>query len=65
MTLYTITTQAHVRTAFWNAHPQFQRRRGMAQNGYPADIRVAFVDYVDSLTRSRDISERLAARVTL
>lgn len=39
--------------------------RRKVQNEYPADTRMAFVDYVDSLARSGDISEALAGRVTL
>jgi hypothetical protein len=35
------------------------------QNKQPADIRMAFVDYVDMLSRDGTISEQLAQRVTL
>jgi hypothetical protein len=60
-------TQAIIRDGFWNAHPQFEseRRSRKRQNDYRTDIRVSFVDYVDSLRRDGEISEALASRVTL
>ena len=63
-----ITTQAQVRAAFWDTYcvdgvPR--EYRGKSQNDLPADVRVAFVDYVDHLARNGDISESLARRVTL
>ena len=62
-----MTTQSQVRNAFWEAHPEFasQRRSRKRQNDYVADIRTAFVDYVDGLVRANHISEKLADRVTL
>ena len=64
---YSITTQAQLRGAFWEDHPQFSGafRAGKRQNDYPCAIRTAFVDYVDSLSQGGTISEKLAARVTL
>ena len=74
-----LTTQSQVRAAFWrdldaNA-PEIFARRHFAngrtrpvlapQNYQPADIRMAFVDYIDLLARSGEISQALAARVTL
>ena len=72
-------TQAQVRESFWDSFPEFQqgfkripwtqngRRlyRRKTQNDYPADVRMTFVDYVDSLARDGQISEQLASRVTL
>lgn len=73
-------TQAQVRDAFWQAHPQFARRmvpaarsrrtgrilyRVAAQNDYPCDVRVAFVDYVDMLSKDGTITSALAHCVTL
>jgi len=60
-----ITTQAQVRVSFWADHPHFKRHSGWKQNQYPVDIRVAFCDWVDHLCRDKQISEELAARVTL
>ncbi len=56
-----------VRAAFWEDHGQFRHlyRKTWRQNQYNADIRSAFVDYVDSLQSSGQITEALAARVTL
>lgn len=64
---YPITTQAEVRECFWLDHPQFAAdfRAKKRQNQYNADIRCAFVDYVDHLARGGTISKKLAARVTL
>lgn len=61
----TYTTQTQVRIAFWADHPQFRRVPGKRQNDYPADIRAAFVDFVDMLCRNGTISDALAQRVTL
>ena len=64
-----MTTQRQVRAAFWEAHPDLPRRkiRNYSGNGtmYPTDTRVAFVDYVDFLSRDGQISQALAQRVTL
>lgn len=63
------TTQREVRRAFWAAHPQADRRRitNYSGNGtmYPTDTRCAFVDFVDALSKSGEISQELAGRVTL
>lgn len=60
-------TIQEVRAAFWEAHPGFGRERRVKkrQNEYRADIRAAFVNYVDYLNRKGDISDALASRVTL
>ncbi len=62
-----MTTQASVRDSFWNIYTQFQGdyRSRKRQNDYKADIRMAFVDFVDDLQKSGQISEALASRVTL
>ena len=75
-----LTTQAQVRAAFWRDHDTLGgptvKRSGWNQNGkplyklksqndYPADVRAAFVDYIDVLARGGEISEALAGRVTL
>lgn len=68
----TYTTQAEVRAAFWQhladcgdwETSRLYRVR-KRQNDYPADTRFAFCDFVDALQRGGEISEKLAARVTL
>jgi hypothetical protein len=60
-----ITTQKTVRTEFWNSHPHFERVSGWTQNKYDTDIRMAFCDFVESLSRSEQINQDLAFRVTL
>lgn len=69
----TLHDQDEVRESFWNAHPDVAnlRRsdgrdpRDVRQNSQPCDTRAAFVDYVDQLARSGDISDELAQSVTL
>jgi hypothetical protein len=67
----TYTNQAQVRAAFWREyHYNGVRRKpsefwGKSQNQLPADIRCAFVDFVDGLARDNAITERMAERVTL
>lgn len=61
-------TQTKIRAAFWREYfPDGKPReyRGKTQNQLPADVRMAFVDYVDSLQKSGEISEALAERATL
>lgn len=60
-------TQTAIRNSFWEAFPQFVplRRTRKRQNDYPATVRSAFVEYVDSLERSGTITPALANRVTL
>lgn len=65
-----ITTQAALREAFWEAHPDLVQRKGprgriLPQNEQPTDTRVAWVDYVDHMEKAGEISEALAARATL
>ena len=59
-----ITTQSQLRAAFWQ-DIDVTATPGKRQNDYPADVRMAFVDYVDMLAWSGEISEALADRVTL
>jgi hypothetical protein len=70
----TMTNQKQIRAAFWDAHPTADRKRYPARDwtredkssrDYCTDTRCAFVDFVDSLARSGQISEALAQRVTL
>lgn len=66
-----ITTKKEIREAFWEAHPSFDEQapasgiRSKPQNCQCATIRCAFVDFVDYLHRSGDISDKLAQRATL
>jgi hypothetical protein len=62
---HAITTQAGVRADFWATHPKFTKKPGLRQNAYPTDVRVAFVEHVDQLSRSGQISEALGCRATL
>ena len=61
------TTQAQVRRAFWEDHPNLEGREGSRklQNKCSTDTRSAFVDFVDTLHRQGFISDALAQRVTL
>lgn len=65
------TTQRQIRAAFWEAHPHLAEQAREAgilskrQNEHCATVRCSFVDFVDYLARSGQISEALADRVTL
>lgn len=56
------TTKKDIRAAFYAQYPTAKRK---PQNDQPADIRTAFVDFVDYLHRAGLISDALANRVTL
>lgn len=64
-----LTTQKQIRAAFWAAHPTLPRRkiRDYAGTGrmHVTHTRRAFVDFVDYLQTSGQISEALANRATL
>jgi hypothetical protein len=48
---------------FWGEHPSLSRRK--VNGDYTADTRIAFTDYIDHLSRSGQITEAQAQRVTL
>lgn len=65
-----ITTQKQLREEFWSTFPEVECRtngRGnpLPQNQQPADTCMTFVDWLDSLARNGEVSERLAERATL
>lgn len=66
-----MTTQNEIRIAFWESHPDLDKQararktRSKGQNAQNTTTRSAFVDFVDSLARSGEISEKLANRATL
>ena len=69
MTTFTYTTQAQVRKAFKQEHPDLDYKKipNYSGNGkmYKTDTRVAFCNYVDYLSKEKLISEKLASTVTL
>lgn len=64
-----LTTQKQVRELFRQTHKHldFERITNYSGNGkmYKTDTRCAFVDFVDYLSKSGEISQSLASRVTL
>jgi hypothetical protein len=66
-----ITNQKDLRAAFWAANPSFEfqaREAGIfskSQNYHCATVRCSFVDFVDAMQKSGQISEKLAFRATL
>ncbi len=66
-----ITNQKDLRAAFWAAHPELEEKSrrlkvfGKSQNFHPCDTRMAFVDFVDMMQKSGQISSKLAFRATL
>ena len=65
---YTLTTQKGFRDHFWLNHPEFtkfKRGKRVRQNDYPADVRAAFVEFVDAEHKAGFITYKFAAKVTL
>lgn len=66
-----ITNQKQLRAAFWAAYPDFEfqaREAGIfskSQNHHCATVRCTWVDFVDMMQKSGQISEKLAFRATL
>lgn len=58
-----------VRDQFWAEHPKLSRDKIKSHSGeglmFTADTRCAFVDYIDMLHRSGQISDRTANTITL
>lgn len=57
-----------VRASFWQTfcvEGKPQEFRGKSHNEFPADVRMAFVDYVDGLHRDGQISDAVAFNATL
>ena len=65
----TYTNQKQIRAAFWEQHPEADRRKITDHAGtgkmHTTDTRCAFVDFLDSLHRDGQISDALANRATL
>tara|TARA_R110000824_G_scaffold32222_4_gene104213 strand:- start:3646 stop:3834 length:189 start_codon:yes stop_codon:yes gene_type:complete len=53
-----------IREYFWELHPEFkhERRSRKRQNDYRTDIRVAWCDYLDMLSRNGQITEKRMAQ---
>lgn len=64
---YPIKNLTEFRKAFWDAHPEFadQYRKHFRQNEYEANIRMAWVDFVDRMEKSGQVSRRVAKRAIL
>ena len=62
-----MTTQAQVRNAFYEFCKELNIKvyKSKRQNDQPCDTRCAFVDFVNNLAKSGEISEQLAQKVTL
>jgi hypothetical protein len=57
--------QTQLRAAFWQAFPQFHRRRGATQNDYKTDIRATWCDFIEAARARGEITDRVADRATL
>ena len=64
-----ITTQKEIRQLFWDTFPSADKKKIKDYSGkgkmYKTDTRVLFVDFLDNLSRTGTISEKLAQRATL
>lgn len=60
-------TEQEVRDAFWAAFPRLRPtwRARRSHNDYSTDVRSTFVEFVDDLQKSGQISDKLADRATL
>lgn len=67
MAKYPITTQEQLRAAFWRNWQHFRNIKvpGQRQNDYPAEVREAWINFVDTAQRNNIISSALADRATL
>lgn len=67
ITKYAFLRKYQVKQLFWETFPEFShlRSRRKTQNDYPADVRMAWVDFIDSLHRDGTISDRIAADIVL
>jgi hypothetical protein len=67
--VYQYTTQKQLRAAFWEQFPQLSRKRITDYSGrgkmYCTNTRCAWVDWLDCLSKSGEISQELAERATL
>lgn len=64
MNNHQITNQRELRKAFWEQNPQCAKGR-LRSGDRPTDVRVTFVDWIDTLSRDGTISQALAQRATL
>ena len=66
---YPITNQKDLRAAFWEAHPNLDRKKIKSYCGtgttHVTDTRCAFADWLDAMHRNGQISDELANRATL
>ncbi len=66
-----ITTLQELRSEFWAQHPRLDKQarinftRNKPQNEQPVAIRCTFVDWIDHMHRSGQISDALADSATL
>jgi hypothetical protein len=60
-------TLSELRRCFWATFPEYQKeyRKRKTQNDYKCDIRCSWVDWLDSLAKSGEITRKLAERATL
>ena len=60
-------TFKQVRDLFFETYPEFQseRRVRKSQNEYSCDCRCAFCDFVDSLNKDGQITDKQAFKITL
>ncbi len=59
--------EVDIREAFWADNPAFDDERDdtKSQNDYNADIRTAFVDWLDGAARDGRVSDEVASEATL
>ena len=69
--MFHYNNQSEVRNAFWETFPKLEaqarknRTFSKGQNAQTAECRMTFCDWLDSLSRNVQISDKLAQDVTL
>jgi hypothetical protein len=61
-----ITSQKLLREFFWDImYPRYTPKKGYNQNDYCADVRMSWVDFIDTMHKDNRISDSLADKATL
>ncbi len=54
-----------LRELFWETHHNFSEYAGRRQNDCPANVRMAWCDFIEQLVRDKEITEDTARKVSL
>ena len=60
-----ITSQKKIRELFWEYHPECTKKKEKISKDYCTDTRVTFCDFIENLSRSGHITDKMMNKVTL